>query len=167
MRQIELLNKRKPREKHFLQPDGTIIAKVYSTDIHYMKNGKYEDIDNTLIKENGHYRNKSNNYEVQFNESIIDSLFKMKKDDFYIDFKIKECKEFLIKLHNDKSKVERIITYENILENASIEYRTLPNKVKETIILHSKGLYKLNFSVYQLINIEHFVIDFHVFHMGI
>ena len=43
MKQIELINKRKPREKHFLQEDGTIVAKLYDVDIHYLKNNKYEE----------------------------------------------------------------------------------------------------------------------------
>lgn len=51
MKKIELIEKRKLREKHFLQEDGTILAEVYDTDIHYLKNGKYEEIDNTLIKD--------------------------------------------------------------------------------------------------------------------
>ena len=49
MKEIELINKRKLREKHFLREDGTIVAKVYNEDIHYLKNGKYEEIENTLI----------------------------------------------------------------------------------------------------------------------
>ena len=70
MKEIELINKRKPREKHFLQENGTIIAKIYDTDIHYKKNGKYEEIDNTLVKKNGCFCNKSNDYKVQFQEEI-------------------------------------------------------------------------------------------------
>ena len=31
----ELINLRKPREKHFLNEDGTITTYVYDQDIHY------------------------------------------------------------------------------------------------------------------------------------
>ena len=72
MDQIELVEKRKTREKHFLQKDGTIRAEVYDTDIHYLRNGKYEEIDNTLIKENGSLVNKSNDYKVEFKEDFKD-----------------------------------------------------------------------------------------------
>ena len=37
MKEIELIHKRRPREKHYLREDGTIIAKIYDTDIHYQK----------------------------------------------------------------------------------------------------------------------------------
>ena len=53
MKEIELIEKRKPREKHFLQEDGTIIAKVYNEDIHYLKDGEYKEIDNTLVNKDG------------------------------------------------------------------------------------------------------------------
>ena len=49
---IELKKLRKPREKHFLKSDKTMIAYVYDYDIHYLKDGKYEEIDNTLLDRN-------------------------------------------------------------------------------------------------------------------
>ena len=49
MREFELIEKRNSREKHFLQEDGTIIAKMYNEDIHYLKDGKYEEIVEAII----------------------------------------------------------------------------------------------------------------------
>lgn len=60
MKEIEILEKRKAREKHFLREDGTFKAIVYNDDIHYLKNGKYEEIDNTIVEEEDFYTNKSN-----------------------------------------------------------------------------------------------------------
>ena len=54
MKEIEIISKRKPNEKHFLREDGTFVAKIYPKDIHYQKNGHYEEIDNSLIKKNGY-----------------------------------------------------------------------------------------------------------------
>ena len=48
----ELKHLRKPNEKHFLNEDGTISLYLYNNDIHYLKNGVYEEIDNTLIEKN-------------------------------------------------------------------------------------------------------------------
>ena len=70
MEQIELIEKRKPREKYFLQKDGTIRAEIYDTDVHYLKNGRYEEIDNTLVKENDSLVNKSNDFKVEFKENF-------------------------------------------------------------------------------------------------
>ena len=77
MKEIELIEKRKPREKHFLQENGEIIAKIYGEDIHYLKNGKYEEIDNTLIQDENGFSNKSNSYKVHFNKEIKNSIMRM------------------------------------------------------------------------------------------
>ncbi len=75
MKKIELIEKRKLREKHFLQEDGTILAEVYDTDIHYLKNGKYEEIDNTLIKDKvrNNERVSQNNTNETNNKNIQDT----------------------------------------------------------------------------------------------
>ena len=44
MKEIELIEKRRSREKHFLREDCTFVAKLYDKDIHFYKNGKYEEI---------------------------------------------------------------------------------------------------------------------------
>lgn len=155
MDQIELIDKRKPREKHFLQKDGTIRAEVYGTDVHYLKDGKYEEIDNTLIKENDSLVNKSNDYKVEFKENIKDSLMKMSKDDHYIDFKIRDTKD--VKLKSNKrqlSKETKNVTYNNITDDITIEYQALSNAVKETIILQNANYSELSFELDTDLNLK-------------
>jgi len=89
MKEIELINKRKLREKHFLQEDGTIIAKVYNRNVHYLKDGKYEEIDNSLQKEKNCYRNKSNDYHVFYSSLGNHSLMKMERQEDYVDISLK------------------------------------------------------------------------------
>ena len=60
MKEIELIGKRKAREKHFLKQNGVIEAQVFDEDIHFLKNGIYEEIDNTLIDKGDYYTNKNN-----------------------------------------------------------------------------------------------------------
>ena len=83
MKEIEIIEKRKPKEKHFLREDGTMKAIVYSEDIHYLKNGKYEEIDNSIIEEENYYRNRSNSYEVRFDKNKK-NLIEINKDGYYL-----------------------------------------------------------------------------------
>ena len=148
MKQVELIEKRKPREKHFLREDGTILAEVYDMDIHYLKDGKYEEIDNTLVRENGVLRNKSNDYNVEFKENFKDSLIKMTKNNHYIDFKIRESNTSNLKSEKRKlSKQMKNVTYNNITDDIAVEYQTLSNKVKETIILQNANYSELSFEL--------------------
>ncbi len=155
MKQIELIEKRKPREKHFLREDGTILAEVYDTDIHYLKDGKYEEIDNTLVSENGVLRNKNNDYKVEFKENFRDSLMKMTKDDHYIDFKIRQSSIGNLKSEKRKiSKKMQNITYNNITDDIKVEYQTLSNKVKETIVLQNANYSELSFELDTNLNLS-------------
>ncbi len=148
MKQVELIEKRKPREKHFLREDGTILAEVYDTDIHYLKDGKYEEIDNTLVSENGILRNKSNDYKVEFKENFKESLMKMTKKNHYIDFKVRESKIGNIKAYKRKlSKQMKNTTYNNITDDITVEYQALSDKVKETIVLQNANYSELSFEL--------------------
>ena len=73
-KRIELLEKRKAKEKHFLQEDGSIVAVMYNDNVHFKKNGKYEEIDNTLVEENDYYYNRNNDYKVNFNKNNKDII---------------------------------------------------------------------------------------------
>ena len=148
MKQVELIEKRKPREKHFLREDGTILAEVYDTDIHYLKDGKYEEIDNTLVSENGILRNKSNDYKVEFKENFKESLMKMTKKNHYIDFKVRESNIGNIKAYKRKlSKQMKNTTYNNITDDITVEYQALSDKVKETIVLQNANYSELSFEL--------------------
>ena len=64
MKELNYLRKR--NEKHFINDDGTISLYLYNNDIHYLKNGEYLDIDNTLIEEENNFINKANNFHTRF-----------------------------------------------------------------------------------------------------
>lgn len=155
MEQIELIEKRKPREKHFLQKDGTIRAEIYDKDVHYLKNGRYEEIDNSLVKKNGSLVNKNNAYLVEFKEDFKDSLMKMSKDGYYIDFKIKDIKSSNLKsAKRVLSKQMNNCVSNEITDDISIEYQSLPNKVKETIVLKNANHSRFRFELDTNINLK-------------
>ena len=141
MREVEIVGLRKEREKHFLQENGEMIAKVYSNPIHFKKGNKYEEIDNTLIKEKDYYKNKNNDYVVQFMENTNNLLMKMIKDNHFLE----------IKLNNQNNTVSKVldkkVIYQEILPNIDLEYLVLPTKVKENIILKNNNINKISFLI--------------------
>ena len=133
MKEIEIKEKRKPREKHFLREDGTFKAIVYNEDIHFLKNGKYEEIDNSIIEEKDFYTNKNNSYKVKFDKNAKKNLMEIEKDGYYLK----------IKLNNNKfNKFEvkkQELKYIDILDNIDIDYKVMNNKIKEGLILKDKS----------------------------
>lgn len=140
MKEIELIGKRKAREKHFLKENGIITANVYDEDIHFLKDGKYEEIDNTLVEENGYLVNKNNAYKVYFSKKSKDELMEIGIGNNYIKTRLVYQKEVDIKENITQSKLHKNVCYPDIIDNVDLEYNVMPGKVKEAIILKNKNV---------------------------
>jgi RHS repeat-associated protein len=134
MKQIELIEKRKAREKHFLQEDGSIIAYVYNNDVHYLKDGKYIEIDNSLITSNNKIINKSNKYHVSFNRELISEIFNFEIDGHQFKLFIDNGAKNVV----SKAKILNDIMYKNAFPNSDLIYSISTDKIKESIILKNK-----------------------------
>ena len=144
MKEIELIDKRKLKEKHFLQEDGTIRAELYDSAIHFKKNGKFEEIDNTLSEKNGFYSNKNNSFKVKFNKNTSNELISVEEEEYYLKINLltKEEKHININKGKHTSKLCQKIKYEDIIKNIDIEYKLFSSKLKESIILKNKNAVK-------------------------
>ena len=142
MKQIELIEKRKKREKHFLRDDGLCVAYLYNDNVHYLKDGKYQEIDNTIIKRNGKLFNRANDYKVEFDENANNELMCVTKNKHFIRFNLKDNKNIVAKQQKGNSKNSGKIKYGNIFNNIDLEYEIKPTKIKENIILRSIDSYK-------------------------
>ena len=127
----ELKNLRNKREKHFLQKDGTVIAHVYSDDIHYLKNGTYEEIDNTLRMHGDFIANVSNAFKASFRESY-GKLCRIERDGHTLSMSLKNEQKVSPKYEGKE------VIYENILDGVDVRYTLYPTKIKEDIILKEK-----------------------------
>lgn len=127
----ELIDLRKPREKHFLNSDGTFTVQMYDHDIHYLKNGKYEEIDNRLEETETFIYNKHNSYHAYFFKENLEELMRLEKDSDFLSFSLVRSKACHI-LTNSK-----FVIYQNILKNIDIEYKFVRNKIKDSIIINS------------------------------
>lgn len=136
----ELINLRKQREKHFLNKDGTITACMYDHDIHYLENGEYKEIDNTLVEENDYITNKSNDFKVEFSSK---NLYKIVSENYFFECCILNISDY------KTNKQDNIINYKNILKNIDIFYELIGKEIKENIIINNvdNELEKLVFKI--------------------
>lgn len=134
MKKVEIIEKRKAREKHFLKENGEMVAEIYDEDVHYLNNGEYKEINNTLVKNRNYYVNKSNNFKTYFGEKT-EQLMKIVSNKNKIEIDLNNKKEIVPKRIKSNNKLFSSIVYENILDNIDIEYKIMPSKVKEDIIL--------------------------------
>ena len=149
----ELAGKRDETTKYFAMSDGTIKACIYPQNVHYLENGKYQEIDNTLIEatENDkvYYKNKKNGFSVKMPEQITDDYIEFSDENGYVKFKLQGASNKKIeKLENehtknnvDKTTVKNVndkAIYKAIKGDVDIEYDLAGNKLKETIVLYKK-----------------------------
>ena len=132
MKEIELIEKRKLREKHFLQEDGSIIAKIYDQPVHYKTNNKYIEIDNSLIKEGKELTNKNNSFKVKFNS---DNLYSINVDKYFLNFKLFNIDHYNPIKMKSTNKLISYLNHKNLLNGIDFMYEILSNKIKENIII--------------------------------
>ena len=130
MKELKTLRERKV--KHYLNEDGTITAQIYNNDIHYLNNGVYREIDNTLVDKGEYFENKYNSFKTKFNKNN-NELVTLTNDNHFIKTYIKNNNN--LNLIKDKEN----ITYKDVFKNIDINYKVISSKLKENIILHNKN----------------------------
>jgi len=149
----ELTEKRDETTKYFAMSDGTTKACLYPQNIHYLDEGEYKEIDNTLEEdtEDGktYYKNKKNSFSVTIPENYADDYIEFSDENGYVKFKLKGATNKKIekiekqqaKKNKDKTLVENVndkAIFKSVKGNVDIEYDVTGNKLKETIVLYKK-----------------------------
>ena len=144
--------------KVYLREDGTYSAIKSTEPFHYLKDDKWVDIDNTLVKKedsdgNVVLTNRSNAFDVTFPTDMnSDVPITVEKDDMSIAFSMNEVdnektvgakvnknsyKNDLTELQQ-MSNVEKLnseVVYSDVTENVDVKYNITNNSVKESIIV--------------------------------
>lgn len=152
--------KREANVKHFLLKDKTYEAVVYPESVHYKVNGKWTDIDNTLVDSADSastmpvVENKANNWNVQFAKSTKNkNLVQLKASGYTIQFGLDDANESRVSTStlipdgyskwSAKQKQQALLqltstaTYSEILPYVDLQYVVSPDKLKENIVLQS------------------------------
>ena len=148
----ELIDKREADTKYFAMSDGSIKACIYPQAVHYLKDGKYEQIDNSLTLKNSNgknvYVNKENSFKATLPEEFTDEYVSFENQNGYVKFKLKGAVKIKAEktatkqtASSDKTIVKNVnsnLKYKNIKQDIDIEYDLAGNKLKETIVLNKK-----------------------------
>lgn len=137
----ELKNLRKRNEKHFLNEDGTIQAIIYNDNVHYFKDGVYEEIDNTLVEKDDRFHIVGNSFDLSFSKESDEKLLEVSKSNYYFQMSIRDIR----KMPNKKLKIDNkirkkgSISYNGIFDNIDLNYQILPKEIKETIVINDRN----------------------------
>ena len=125
----EILEKRKERERHILNDDGSITAEIYDKDIYYLDNGIYKECDDTIIDNGDNYENNTNRIKSKFCKEEV--IYSVMVDDDYLTLRL---------IGNKPNKVMHsgnTISYKNVIDNIDIDYEIIDGNIKESIIINN------------------------------
>lgn len=134
--------------KTFMREDGTFVTAIYGEPVHYLSDGKYLDIDNTLSfdPETNVYSTKANAFGVRFPESLDSGKpIQLTYGDYSIGWALTGISktstievESTGKSDDPKvlTKVDQSVTYSSIMDGVDVEYVVTGNSVKENLILN-------------------------------
>lgn len=136
----ELTAKRSKFVKQFALSDGSFIAATYSMPIHYKKNGRWKEINTTLVKSGkSQYKTKATDLSIRVskkaNKKSVVSL-KRGKTSLSIALKGKKLKQSKVKISNPKKTTytdvlnQNKVTYKKVLKNTNVSYDIFPEKVQ-------------------------------------
>lgn len=150
----EIISKREEDKKYFKMSDGSEMVNIYATPIHFEQNNKYVEINNELISVDGSYVNKKAPYVVRYEKkNSNEGLLELEKNGYTLSMTLNNSKSVKAVIPKDDDKIKTNVSmekdelvsnvaseieYNEIKDNIDITYTTLPNKVKESIILKEK-----------------------------
>lgn len=149
----EITSKREENKKYFEMSDGSEKVNTYATQVHLKEGNKYVEINNELVSTGDIYENKKAAYKVKYEKQNSDnSLMELEKDGYTLSMSLNDSKKVKATIPKEEiknnvvlekeeivSNISSELEYNEIKNNVDITYTTLPNKVKESIILKEKN----------------------------
>ena len=135
----EIVDKKTKYSKTYKLDNGLCEIEFYNKAVHYLDNGKYYNIDNTLIASVKGFQNKNNSYKVTFPYNLFDNKIELN----YLNHSLNIYYDSLDSVgtldKNLNREIENLhdsISYK-IDDNVYIRYDVLNESIKENIILNS------------------------------
>ncbi len=150
---FEVEEKRDEYTKVYKKDDGTYTAVMFAEPLHYLKDGEWEEIDNSLSIDGEVYSNANNRFNVELPREIDSSEnLTVEKDGYEISFSVEGISESSAVVENNIvtsetqvpladeaiTQTQSSVTYSDIAENTALQYVVTPNSIKENIIVSNK-----------------------------
>lgn len=149
----EVEEKRDEHTKVYKKSNGTYTAVMTEEPLHYLDEGVWKEINNSMILNGSIYTNLNNLFNVELPKNIDeDKELTVEKDGFELSFSVDNIENSSAIVENnivasdteiesaDKaiSQTQSSVTYNNISDNTDLQYIVTPNSIKENIIVSNK-----------------------------
>ena len=144
----EVVSMRTETAKVYENLDGTYTSEVFLEPIHFKKDEKWVDIDNTIYENAaGEFENKSNKFKVKFpkkpKENSEAKLFTYEIDGHVVEVEFIDSSKARPNVHNGTQDIngtlekDKKVKYKDLYSGVTFDYVVDGTKIKENIILDS------------------------------
>lgn len=166
---FEIEEKRDEHTKVYKKSDGTYTAVKTVEPLHYLNDGVWEEINNSMSLNGNLYTNLDNLFNVELPETIdSNENLTVEKDGYTLSFSIDDIEESSAVVENDIvvsdtniaiadeaiAQTQASVTYNDIAEDTDLQYIVTPNSIKENIIVSNqesvKDTYTFTFETNEL-----------------
>ena len=149
----EVEEKRDEHTKVYKKSDGTYTAVMTKEPLHYLDEGVWKEINNSMILDGSLYTNLSNLFNVELPENIDENKeLTVEKDGYELSFSVDNIENSsaivennivtsdteIESANNAISQTQSSIVYSDIADNTDLQYIVTPNSIKENIIVSNK-----------------------------
>lgn len=149
----EVEEKRDEHTKVYKKSNGTYTAVMTEEPLHYLDEGVWKEINNSMILNGSIYTNLNNLFNVELPKNIDeDKELTVEKDGFELSFSVDNIENSSAIVENnivasdteiesaDKaiSQTQSSVTYSDIADNTDLQYIVTPNSIKENIVVSNK-----------------------------
>ena len=135
----EIVDEKTKNSKTYKSENGLSETEIYNKAVHYLDNGKYVNIDNTLIDFGDYYRNNKNSFFINFPKTLKDKAIELDYQDYLMKIYFDDFAADAIINNDIDRKIENLhdsIFYQ-VDENVTLKYDILNESIKENIILNN------------------------------
>ena len=133
----ELINEKTKNSKTYKYDNGICETEIYNKAVHFLDDGKYYNIDNTLINTSKGYKNNKNYYKVAFPYNLLDEKIELNylNQSLFLYYDSLDSIGVLDKnINREIENLHDSISY-IVNDDVSIRYDILNESIKENIIL--------------------------------
>ena len=130
---------RTSNSKTYIKENGSLELEYYPEEIHYLENGVYKEIDNTLKLVDNNYTNTHNKYNVMLPTRITDNnkvIYNYQGNIIKIFRNLNSSNTIISNINKNTINLKDEISYK-LNNNETIKYKVSQSSIEEDVILNN------------------------------
>ncbi len=126
---FEVTGLRTANSKTYKKINDSYELVLFGEDVHYLKDGVYEEIDNEIVEKDDVYANQANKYEITFPKAINSGRTRVSYGNNYLEWEFLGTKSS----RAQKTQAGNELRYSQVFDDVNLQYSVENERIKENI----------------------------------